>query len=560
MSTNCKYIDSYINIVKSEKIPVCQEQKQLIEFVEHLFSNEEIYVDNEQAEKYFSYEKYFPYKLIDWEKFCFVLHNCTYDKDGELRFPILVVYVGRGAGKNGYLAFEDFCLLTETNGVQEYDIDIFATSEDQAKASWKDVYNVLENNKKKMSNHFTWTKELIKNKKTNSEFRYNTSSYKTKDGRRPGKVDFDEYHAYSDAKLISVGITGLGKKRHPRRTIISTDGEIREGVLDQLLEKCRKILNREIPDNGTLPFLCRLDSDEEINIKDMWVKANPSLVPEYANYKHLFREIEIEHSDYLENPVVYADFAIKRMNRPQQISETGIIDFKYIKATSHEIPEKDIYGLPCVAGIDYMKTNDFLGAGLLYKLYEKYIFIHHTWVCTQSKDLKENRIKAPLKEWEAQGHLTFVDGPEIPPDIPVCWLLNEAAARGSVIIKIAMDYYRYTYLQKALNNYGYFSDKRPENSNIKLVRPSDEMQQIPLITSGFVNYNFIWGNDPVIRWSANNTKIETRGVNMTYGKIEAKSRKNDTFKAFVAAFSISDILGNENDSDNGCWDLSPIIF
>lgn len=314
--TNCRYIDNYIGFVRSGKIPVCEEQKQLCDFVEIVFTMEALTVNESQAEKYLSYQKYFPYRLLPWEIFCFVLHNCVYDSEGELRFPKLVIYVGRGSGKNGYLAFEDFCLLTPTNGVMEYNIDIFATSEDQAKASWKDVYNMLEDNAAKMSKHFYWTKEVIINKKTKSEFRFNTSNYKSKDGARPGKVDFDEYHAYEDAKLISVGITGLGKKRHPRRTIITTDGEIREGVLDKELETCWEILRGEAPDNGTLPFLCRLDSDEEIDNPEMWVKANPSLIPEFANYKSMLREIKIEYVDYLKNPVVYADFATKRMNRP----------------------------------------------------------------------------------------------------------------------------------------------------------------------------------------------------------------------------------------------------
>jgi phage terminase large subunit-like protein len=45
--------------------------------------------------------------------------------------------VGRGAGKNGYLSFEDFCLLSAANGVREYHIDTFAASEDQAKTSFE---------------------------------------------------------------------------------------------------------------------------------------------------------------------------------------------------------------------------------------------------------------------------------------------------------------------------------------------------------------------------------------------------------------------------------------
>lgn len=67
-------------------------------------------------------------------------------ENGQLRFPVLLIYVGRGAGKNGYLGFEDFCLLTPVNGIKHYNIDIFAMSEQQAKTSFNDVYNVLDDN------------------------------------------------------------------------------------------------------------------------------------------------------------------------------------------------------------------------------------------------------------------------------------------------------------------------------------------------------------------------------------------------------------------------------
>lgn len=74
------------------------------------------------------------------------------------------------------------------------------------------MYDVLEQNAVKMKRHFRWNKEVIKNLKTGSELRFRTSNAKTKDGGRPGKVDFDEYHAYENSALIDVAVTGLGKK------------------------------------------------------------------------------------------------------------------------------------------------------------------------------------------------------------------------------------------------------------------------------------------------------------------------------------------------------------
>ena len=533
--TNCKAVSNYIELIRSGKVKACQEQLLLIDMVERVLTTEDVHFDEQQLEKYLSYQKYFPFELFEWEEFCFALHNCLYTSDGRLRFPILVIYVARGAGKNGYLGFEDFCLLTSVNGIPEYDIDIFAMSEKQAKASWEDVYNVLENHKQKMKRHFSWTKEEIINTDTNSSFRFNTSSPKTKDGSRPGKVDFDEYHAYESYRIIDVAVTGLGKKPLPRRTIITTDGDNRDGPLDDLKEKCFAILNGEQPDNGTLPFMCRLDSDDEINNKDNWEKANPSL----PYLPDLRQELELEYFDYRLNPAANISFASKRMNRPPKTRINEVAKWELIEATNIPIDEIAIRGRPCVAGIDYMKTTDFLGAGLLWRVNGIDYWFSHTWICSESADL--GRIKAPLREWESRGLVTFVDAAEIPPELPCVWLENEARKRGCQILMVAIDDYRYQLLSDALMRINFSADKDYEN--VFRVRPRDEMLRIPTITSGFVNKRFAWGDSPVMRWCCNNSMtVTSKSGNLTYGKIEPKSRKTDTFKAFVAAECASDVL------------------
>lgn len=62
------------------------------------------------------------------------------------------------------------------------------------------------------------------------------------------------------------------------------------------------------------------------------------------------------------------------------------------------------------------------------------------------------------------------------------------------------------------------------------------MQIIPTLTSQFNNHKIAVGDDPLMRWCINNSKrITSSAGNMTYGKIEPKSRKTDAFKALVAA-------------------------
>lgn len=539
MTKNCKgqealdlsYLADYISLVEEHKYPYCAEQYQLIDYVKRMFLSEDIYIDVAQAEKYFSYEKYFPFGLFPWEKFVFVLHNCTYTASGSLRWPVLFLYVGRGTGKNGYLGFEDFCLLTPTNGIKHYNIDIFATTEDQAETTFKDVYNVLEDNRDKMQRFFYWNKEVIINLKTKSELKFRTSSPRSADGARPGKVDHDEVHAYENSKLIDVAVGGLGKVPRPRRTIMSTDGFVREGPLDKEKAKGIRILNGEIEDNGMLPFIARVDSPEEVEMPEMWYKANPSL--QYL--PDLLQEMKTEFQNYLDDKISNISFAVKRMNCLPQQTEGGITAFDNILATNQDITPylSKLQGRQCTAGFDYMKTDDFLSAGLLFDVDGTDVWITHTWVCKASADLP--RIKAPLQEWEAAGLLSFVDGPEIPPEIPVIWVTQKAAELNAKVAMTGIDNYRYTLLRRALKENLYASDEKGYG-NIMLVRPSNEMMIMPVITSQLVNHKLAVGDNPLFRWAMNNTKVCTSSAgNMTYGKIEPKSRKTDPFKAYVAA-------------------------
>lgn len=525
-----RYIQEYIDIVRKGEYPVCKEQLLLCDFVEKVFETESVYVDEEQLEKYFELQKYWDFDLFPWEKFCFSLHNCTYSAPGILRFPKLVILVGRGAGKNGYLSFEDFALLTPTNGIKYYNIDICATSEEQAKTSFFDIYNMLEENSSKMKKHFSWNKTQIENLKTHSVLRFRTSNSKTADGGRPGKVDFDEYHAYENYKLINVFKTGFGKKPMPRTTITTTNGYVRDGPLDDLISDGQQVLNGDIPDNGTLYFICRLDNDEEVQDKENWHKANPSL----RYFPNLQMEMNSEFEDWKRDNLGNSDFMVKRMNRIQGTTEAPVTEWKNILATNQPIP--DLKGKTCVFGIDYTKTTDFLAVGLLFDIDNKIYWITHSWVCEKSADL--SRIKFPVQAAAEEGLLTIVKGVEIPPEYPVEWLKEKQKIYN--IVGGGLDNYRFTLLKNPLQSIGFDCEKSGKN-NLLLVRPSDLMQVAPLISSDFANQRIVYGDNKLMRWYTNNTKVDVdKKGNMTYGKIEPKSRKTDGFMAFAAAYTQKD--------------------
>lgn len=545
-TTSCKIeknVLEYIDMIESGKVSACKEQYKLAAYVRRAFETEDLRWDDSQIEKYFTYQVYFPFDLYPWERFCFVLHNCVFTADGVPRWPDLFIYMGRGGGKNGYLSFEDFCLVTETHGVFQYHIDICSNSEDQAKTSFQEIYDVLENPEysKKFRRNFYWNQTVIRNLRTRSEIRYRTNNAKTKDGLRSGKVDYDELHAYENWDNLNVFTTGLGKKPHPRTTYVTTDGDIREGPLDQMKERAEKILDGEIDDNGLLPFVCRLDDPEEVTDERNWTKANPSLP-----YKpELVQRIRAEYENYIIDPVRNSAFMTKRMNIPQGHADVEVTSWENILKTKRELP--DLTGKTCVCGIDFTKTTDFMSAVLLFRDGEEYYAIHHSWFCANSKDRK--RIKIPLGQMQDMGLLTIVNDVEVSPLLITEWL--QEMRRKYPIERIACDSYRYSLLSRALESIGF------SREDVKMVRPSDIMQAQIKISSIFARGKIAWGDDPLMRWFTNNTKLEAApNNNFKYGKIEGKSRKTDGFMAFVHAMTVEDSIPDEH----AITFMEPIIF
>ena len=545
--SDCAELDEYARIVRTGEIRTCEEQKKLLAHLESCFSEEELHCDPEQIEKYMSYQRYFPFDLFPWEKFVFVLHNCVFRADGMPRWRDLFIYGGRGLGKNGYLSFEDFCLVTETNGIRNYHIDICANSEEQARTSFDEIYDVLDNPRysKKFRHNFEWNKTVIRNRFTASEIRYRTNNAKSKDGLRSGKVDFDEIHAYENWDNLNVFTTGLGKKAHPRITYVTTDGDVRDAPLDSLKERAESILNGEEEDNGLLPFVCRLDSDEEVHDEANWEKANPSL----PYRPELKEEIRVQYVNYVRDPVKNAGFMTKRMSRPQGKADIEVTSWDNILKTNRPVP--DLMGKTCVVGIDYTKTTDFMSAVAVFRLKDDmYYCLHHSWFCSRSKD--RGRIKIPLDEMERRGILTIVDDVEVPASAVAEWI---AALRTSYnVAMVAADSYRWSILSRALEAIGYNAKDRTQ---VKLVRPSDIMLAQGKIDSLFVRGNIVWGDDPLMRWFTNNTKLEPApNNNFKYGKIEGKSRKTDGFMAFVHAMTAEDAIPEDVDIEF----LQPIVF
>lgn len=529
---NIPEIQEWIDIVEHDTFMCCEEQHLLVKHVKRCFAYENIHVDQEQLGKYMKIcDEYLPFDLFPWQKFVIALHDCTYwDDTGMPRWPDLFAMLGRGGGKDGTIAAEAFCLTSPYNNIKEYDVDICANNEEQAIRPVQDLTGFFEEPavSKKIKKFYRWTKEKIVSIKTKSTIKGRTNSPKGKDGLRSGIVIFNEIHQYANYDNINVFTTGLGKKKHPRRSYYTTNGEVREGPLDDLLDDAEDILRAGADDNGLLPFICRLNKKDQVHDEKNWTMANPSL-PYLPN---LLAEIRKEYREWKKNPERLPAFMDKRMNLPEGGKEAAVTSWENIKNTNKEVP--DMSGWSCTVGIDYMKTSDFAAVNFHFKNGDNRYDINHAWICSASKDIP--RIKAPWKEWVKQEKLGYVDDIEIHPSVIANYIFEMGKKYN--ISMVAIDNYRYSLLADALAKVGISK----EHGNLMLVKQTDIIKVVPIIDHCFLNGYFHWGDDPVLRWATNNTKVIRYGKqqgadkgSFVYAKIEARSRKTDPFMAVVAS-------------------------
>ena len=541
----CKEIAEYIRYAEEHPKRINRERKLLIENIAlPTIRRNDVFFDEKTYQNCIRYcEKHY-YKLFPYQKFIYAFAFMY--KDDIPVFPKFFVMMGRGNGKDGFIVPLVNFFQTPLYGVKNYHVEIVANSEQQVKDTFKVAYDALDN--PAMRRNFRVTRELITNNATGSELKYNTSNASTKDGKRPGCLVLNEIHAYEDYEQINVFESALGKVRHPREFIITTNGYVREGPLDELLDLMEEILESGDNPLGYFPFICKLDSMEEVDDQEAWHKANPSM--EYMPI--LAHQILQDYLEMQKLPSKRPEVLTKRFNMPARNDEETVASWDNIlrccyldikKKTPRPTP--NTRGRLAIVAIDYADVRDFASAGVLTEKDGEYIWRQHTWVCDQSPFLES--IKFPVRNNlglpEFQDY-EIVYGPVIPPEMIVKWCIDRMSEY--VVLKITMDTYRYSLFRQLFESYGIQEEtKQNPYGQLRLIRKIASVCGIiaPDIEKLFAEGKINYGQSAIMRWYTNNTEVTTdKFGNKQYRKIEPKLRKNDGFMAFLAAMYSKDLI------------------
>lgn len=535
-----KYVDDYIEGWRKGLIIFNQERIDLVLQLEsEVLVRDDIYFDETQIEQCINYIEKWYFKLELFQKFIIAFLFLKYKERDKLFYKDIVIVIARGNGKNGLISGLADYFISPGHGIDGYNVDVVANSEDQAETSVKEVYNMKEKNKNFMKTFFSWTKTKITGKESLAEFKFRTSNADTKDGGRPGCLIFDEWHIYEDTKLINTLSSGLGKVKHRRRIYISTNGHVRGGFFDKFIEQCLDVLRGGSKRKNRFVFICKMDSKKEVDNPELWEKANPMFSKPRSDYaEELFDTLMDEYLDLEDDPSGRSEFMAKRMNLPEEDNTVRVASWDDIEATNRPIPYDELEGRTCVGAIDFSYVKDFTAVGVLFKKGDEYIWDSHQFA--RRDFVKEANLKPPIEEWADNGLITLIDEPVIDIQYMVDYFCRMRELYG--LNTIVGDTFRLDIVKKALEDEGFIVlyVRNPHAIYAKLA---------PRIEVLFAQRKIIFGDNPPMRWNTNNIVVKMLpNGNKDFLKKDEVRRKTDGFSAFTyAMWQADNLLENEHE-------------
>ena len=139
---------------------------------------------------------------------------------------------------------------------------------------------------------------------------------------------------------------------------VSSEGTIRNGIGDTIKMELMSILKGDYVNPHVSIFYYKLDSIEEVNKPETWLKANPNLgkTVTYETY-----QLDVERAE--KAPATRNEILAKRFGIPL---EGYTYFFPYDETLPH--PHRDFWRMPCSMGCDLSQGDDFCAFTFLFPI------------------------------------------------------------------------------------------------------------------------------------------------------------------------------------------------
>lgn len=482
-----------------------------------------------------------PMKLLLWQK-AFITAVYSFKMADELyidpsgkekhvdRFKKCVLLIAR---KNAKSETCSGLMLTESILGNE-GADLVCSSNDDVQANI--LYDAIDTMRLMIDpeQKDTWrNQKWIRINDTNSKIFKISDRTRNKEGRNIDFSVIDEVHEMKENTIIKSIEQSQSLKDNPKLIIITTEGFVNDGALDEILRQCRRVIRGE--DDGAsaerlLPWLYSQDSEQEIWADERsWQKSNPSLGV-IKKYTYLREQIDAARKSTADRAFVLSkDFNIKQNAAAAWLH---IEDYAY----NAEYDLEDFRGSLILGGVDMSETTDMTSARALVMRAgdkRKYI-IQHYWIPESKLTSADDReAGARYKEWAKAGILTICEGNDIDLSQVADWYYMLYRQYGLRLFKCGYDVKFSKDFLKRMDEYGFdcelvYQSKQVLSNAMKLVEADFKAQ--------LINYN----NNEIDKWCLGNAAVEVDNAgNCQAVKIKGQpARRIDGAVTFIIAYEV----------------------
>lgn len=336
---------------------------------------------------------------------------------------------------------------------------------------------------------------------TNSKIFKLSDRTKNKEGRNIDFAVIDEVHEMKTNVIIKSIEQSQSLKENPKLIMITTEGFVADGALDDELKTGRAIISGE--DDGvsaerTLPWLYTQDNEQEIWTDERsWEKSNPSLGT-VKRWEYLRTQIDQARKSKADRIFVLSkDFNFKQ-NSAQAWLNTE--DYKY--PARYELEQ--FRGAICLGAVDLSETTDMTSAKILLMRKDdrtKYIYQHYWIPESKLTSADDKAAGAKYREWAKAGLLTICEGNDIDLTLVADWFFELYKDYGLRLYKCGYDVKFSKDFLRRMEEYGFETEIILQNkitlSNAMKLCESDLKAQ-------YVNYN----ENEIDAWSLGNAAME----------------------------------------------------
>lgn len=330
---------------------------------------------------------------------------------------------------------------------------------------------------------------------------------RNKEGRNIDFAIVDECHEMLTNVIVKSIEQSQSLKDNPKLFLITTEGFVVDGFLDDELKKAHKAIYREDDTQASkrrLDWLYTQDSEAEIWLnRNSWMKSNPTLGI-VKKWDYLDEQIELAKESKADRIFVLSkDFNIKQNGVESWLN---IEDYNYEAVYDIE----DFKGAVCLGMVDLAETTDLCCAKvLLMKANDNTKYIYTQYFIPLSKlevDNDDHNAGAKYKEWAQAGHITICDDNEIDLTVVADWFYKLYLEHSIKLIYCGYDQRFSKDWLARMGDYGWTK----EGGEVEMVLQNADTLNNALrlveadLKSQLINYN---GN-PVDKWCFKNACLK----------------------------------------------------